>query len=85
MFLLRTRGEGCWMKEQLIKAMQRNQSVHMIYVSKCGEITKRQVKIIKVVNDCFSAYCFTRQAKRTFIISNVLAIIPVITQERDVV
>lgn len=73
------------MKEQLIKAMQRNQPVHMIYVSKCGEITKRRVKISKVISDSFSAYCFTRRAKRTFIISNVLAIIPVVIKERDVV
>ena len=73
------------MKEQLVKAMQRNQIVNMMYVSKSGEITKRQVKVIKVIGDSFQAYCFTRQAKRTFTINNVLAVVPVIRSERTVV
>ncbi|MGE7020398.1 transcriptional regulator [Solibacillus cecembensis] len=73
------------MSEQLIKAMQRNQLLNMMYVAKNGSITKRQIKIIKVVGDSFQAFCFTRQAKRTFLISNVLAITPVIRKEREVV
>ncbi|MET4559597.1 putative DNA-binding transcriptional regulator YafY [Lysinibacillus parviboronicapiens] len=73
------------MKEQLVKAMQRGQLMNMMYVSKSGEITKRRVKIIKVVGDSFTAFCFTRQAKRTFIINNVLAIVPVVRKERGVV
>ncbi|EON72166.1 hypothetical protein [Lysinibacillus sphaericus] len=73
------------MKEQLVKAMQRGQFINMIYVSKSGEITKRRVKIIKVVGDSFAAFCFTRQATRTFLISNVLAIIPFVSKGREVV
>ncbi|MGE7092468.1 transcriptional regulator [Lysinibacillus sp. NPDC048646] len=73
------------MKEQLVKAMQRGQFINMMYVSKSGEITKRRVKIIKVVGDSFTAFCFTRQAKRTFIMNNVLAIVPVVRKERGVV
>ncbi|MFJ5768159.1 transcriptional regulator [Lysinibacillus sp. NPDC093210] len=73
------------MKEQLVKAMQRNQIVNMMYVSKNGEITKRRVKLIKVIGDSFQAYCFTRQAKRTFTINNVLAVVPVLQRERIVV
>ncbi|MEE3805478.1 transcriptional regulator [Lysinibacillus fusiformis] len=73
------------MREQLIKAMQRNQLVNMMYVSKNGSVTKRQVKVIKIVGDSFQAFCFTRHAKRTFLISNVLAVIPVVSKERGVV
>lgn len=73
------------MKEQLIKAMQRNQLVTIMYMSKCGEISKRRVKIIKMASDSFQAFCFTRQAKRTFIIDNVLAVVPVVCRERDVI
>ena len=73
------------MKEQLVKVMQRNQIVNMMYASKSGEITKRRVKLIKVIGDSFQAYCFTRQAKRTFTINNVLAVVPVIQRERKVV
>ncbi len=54
------------MREQLIKAMQRNQLVNMMYVAKDGSITKRRVKVIKIVGDSFQAFCFTRHAKRTF-------------------
>ncbi|MGF9979368.1 transcriptional regulator [Viridibacillus arvi] len=73
------------MKEQLIKAMQRNQVIDLIYMSKGGEITKRRVKIIKMTSDAFQAYCFVKQAKRTFIIDNVLAAVPNIRKEREVV
>lgn len=73
------------MKEQLIKAMQRNQLMNMMYVSKNGSVTKRRVKVIKIIGDTFQAFCFTRQAKRTFLISNVLAIIPVVRKGREIV
>ncbi|MFJ7953916.1 transcriptional regulator [Lysinibacillus sp. NPDC096418] len=58
------------MKYQLIKAMQRNQLVSMIYISKSGVITKK---------------CIPDQAKRTFIIDNDFAIVPVVYKERGIV
>lgn len=73
------------MREQLVKAMQRNQLVNMMYVSKNGSVTKRRVKVIKIVGDSFQALCFMRQTKRTFLISNVLAVVPVVYKERGVV
>ncbi|WP_312130123.1 transcriptional regulator [Lysinibacillus capsici] len=73
------------MREKLVKAMQRNQLVNMMYVSKNGSVTKRRVKIIKIVGDSFQAFCFMRQTKRTFLIRNILAVTPVIRKERDVV
>lgn len=75
---------GQLLKEQLIKALQRKQLINMIYQSKQGELSKRRVKIIKITCDSFQAYCFTRCAKRTFIIDNVLAITPIVRKERDV-
>ncbi len=73
------------MKDQLIKAMQRNQLIDMMYMSKSGVVTKRRVKIIKMVNNSFQAFCYTKQAKRTFIIDNVLAAVPVIHKEGMVI
>ena len=73
------------MRDQLVKAMQRNLIVNMMYLAKSGEVTKRRIKIIKIVGDTFQAYCFTKQAKRTFIINNVLAVVPVSRKEREVV
>ncbi|MFS0815448.1 transcriptional regulator [Lysinibacillus sp. 1P01SD] len=73
------------MKEQLIKAMKRNQQVDMMYVSKSGSITKRRIKVIKFVGNSFQAYCFNRNSKRTFLIDSVLAVVPIIHKERKVV
>ncbi|MER2058814.1 MAG: transcriptional regulator [Niallia sp.] len=73
------------MRDQLVKALQHNQIVNMMYLAQSGEITKRRIKIIKIVGNTFQAYCFVRRAKRTFLIDNVLAIIPVVERERDVI
>jgi len=73
------------MKEQLIKAMQCNQFLNMMYMAKDGNVSKRRIKVIKIVGDSFQAYCFTRQAKRTFTIDSVLAVVPVFHKERKVV
>ncbi|MED3876230.1 transcriptional regulator [Lysinibacillus capsici] len=73
------------MKEQLIKAMKRNNFLNMMYIAKDGNVSKRRIKIIKIVGNSFQAYCFTKQAKRTFLIENVLAVVPVIHKERSVV
>lgn len=65
------------MKEQLIKAMQHNQILDMVYIAKDQTITKRRIKLIKIFGDHVQAYCFIRHAKRTFILNNILAIHPV--------
>ncbi|MFJ7408057.1 MULTISPECIES: transcriptional regulator [unclassified Lysinibacillus] len=73
------------MREQLIKAMQRNQFLNMMYLAKDGTVSKRRIKIIKIVGNSFEAYCFKRKAKRIFMIDSVLAVVPVIQSERSVV
>ncbi|ACA40714.1 transcriptional regulator [Lysinibacillus sphaericus CBAM5] len=77
--------EETTMREQLIKAMQRNQLVDIMYIAKNGSVTKRRVRVIKIVGDSLQAFCFTRQAKRSFIIQNILAVTPVFRKEREVV
>lgn len=73
------------MKQQLIKAMQRNQLIDIMYVSKKNAITQRRIRLIKLAGDTIQAYCFIRHAKRTFILDNILAVIPVIAKERAVI
>ncbi len=73
------------MTEQLIKAMRRDQLLNMMYMAKDGTVSKRRIKIIKIFGNSFQAYCFTRQAKRTFMIDSVLAVVPVIHKDRSVV
>ncbi|MFJ3390533.1 transcriptional regulator [Lysinibacillus sp. NPDC086135] len=65
--------------------MQRNQFLNMMYMAKDGNVSKRRIKIIKIVGDSFQAYCFQKQAKRTFMIVSVLAVVPIIQREREVV
>ncbi|WP_369973801.1 hypothetical protein, partial [Rummeliibacillus sp. POC4] len=77
--------EGNIMKEQLVKAMQYHQLVELMYMSKSGEISKRRVKLLKISGDKFQAFCFLKHSKRTFIIDNVLAVLPVIYKEREVI
>ena len=73
------------MKCELIKAMRRNQLLDIMYIAKDGVISKRRIKIVKMIDEKFQAYCFTKNAKRTFIIDSVLAIAPVVYKERGVV
>lgn len=69
-----------FMKEQIKKSMQYNQIVDIIYMAKDNTLTKRRIKLIKIAGDTVQAYCFTRHAKRTFKIDNILAVYPVISK-----
>lgn len=68
------------MRNQLFKAMQYNQIIDIMYIAKNDAITKRRIKLIKITGDTVQAYCFTRHAKRTFKIDNILAVYPVISK-----
>jgi len=69
----------------ILKSMQLNQIVEMIYINNNGEISKRRVKVLRVEGNTFKAYCFLRNTKRTFKVENVLAFVPIIHKEREVV
>jgi len=69
----------------LMKCMERNQLVELMYMDSKGNISQRRVKVLKIKGDAFQVFCFKRNAKRTFIINNVLAFVPIIHREREVV
>ena len=73
------------MRIMLEKYFNRGQHVELIYLSKSNEISRRRVKILKVQDSSFQAYCFKKKAKRTFLITNVLAIAPVSPKESKVI
>ncbi|SDN16148.1 hypothetical protein SAMN05518871_103471 [Psychrobacillus sp. OK028] len=73
------------MRINILKAMQHNQICEMIYMKNNGEISKRKVKVLSVEGNTFKAICFSRNAKRFFKIENVLAFVPIINKEREVV
>ena len=72
-------------KEQLIKSIRYRQLLDVMYLAKSGAVTKRRIKVLKMHEQIFQAYCFSKQAKRTFTIENVLACVPVISREKDVI
>ncbi|WP_342515310.1 transcriptional regulator [Sporosarcina sp. FSL K6-1522] len=69
----------------LIKSVEHNQVLDMMYLSKSGQVSKRRVRVLLVGDVSFRAYCYLRGSKRTFTIDNVLALVPVITKESMVI
>lgn len=62
-----------------------NQISEMIYMNNNGEMSKQRVKVLNMEGNTFKAYCFLRNTKRTFKVDNVLAFVPIIHKEREVV
>lgn len=73
------------MLEELVKSKVFNKSLDMIYIANDGAISKRRVKVLRINQDSFQAYCFLRGSKRTFRIDNVLALVPVTLKESMVI
>lgn len=63
--------------------MDCHQLVMIMYMSKSGEITKRRLKILGIMDTKFYAYCYTKRAQRTFIIDQVLAVVPIFQKENE--
>jgi len=64
------------MKGLLKRAVENNEVLEMIYQNNKGEFSQRMIQVIKLDEESFSAYCFTRKQKRTFKLSSVLSIGP---------
>ena len=74
--------EGTSVRDKLLKAIERDQVLDMMYIDKNGIVSRRQITVL-IVGDCsFSAYCYLRNRKRTFSIDNVLALMTVPIIER---
>lgn len=73
------------MREQILKVMKHQQLIDVIYMAKNGVITKRRVKVLKMTGGSLQVYCYTKNAKRTLILNQVLAVKPVIRKERGIV
>ena len=73
------------MRNQLLKSVEYNESLEMMYLAADGQISKRRINILQVGEVSFRAYCFLRKSKRTFRIDNVLALVPVVHKESMVI
>ncbi|AYV67070.1 hypothetical protein C2I06_09385 [Niallia circulans] len=65
------------MKGLLKRAVESKEVLEMIYQNNKGEFSQRRIQVIKMSEESFSAYCFTRKQQRTFKISNILSVGPV--------
>lgn len=73
------------MRETLERAVRYGETLDMMYLAKDGSITKRRINVLQVGVKSFRACCHLRKSKRTFAIYNVLALVPVIQRERNVI
>lgn len=73
------------MRINTLESMQNNQIVEMIYMKNNGEINKQKVKVISIPRIFYRLQCFLSGTKRTFKIENVLAFVPIIHKECEVV
>lgn len=73
------------MRNELIKSVEWPYILDMIYTAQDGTISKRRIKVEQVGDVSFRAYCYLRNANRTFKIDNILALVPITSRERVVV
>lgn len=73
------------MRIELIKSMEWNHVLDMIYMAKDGAISKQSIKILQVADVSVRAYCYLWKSNRTFKINNTLALVPVISRELIVI
>lgn len=76
---------GTNVRNQLVKSVEYNESLDMMYMAADGSISKRRINVLQVGEVSFRAYCFLRKSKRTFTIDNILALVPVVHKERMVI
>lgn len=73
------------MLKTLERAAKYGETLEVMYMAKNGSISKRRIKVLHMHKETFVAYCFLRKAKRTFIIDNVIASVPVRNKDRLVI
>ncbi len=64
------------MKGILLRAVNSNNPIQMIYQSNEGTISQRIIKVLAVNNGQIKTYCYTRKQFRTFSLDNILSVAP---------
>ncbi|WP_214829440.1 hypothetical protein [Exiguobacterium algae] len=71
------------MREELIRWMRSGRVTELMYVDRHGVFTKRRVKLIKIQGQHVIAWDYSKHAKRTFCIDQVLACLPAIDRRKS--
>lgn len=64
------------MEKMLQRAKVSGQPVMIMYLSKKGLVTKRLVSVEKMTNTVMYGFCYLRKGKRSFLLDNMLAVLP---------
>jgi len=73
------------MKDKMFSAWRYNDLLEMIYMDGKGSISKRRIRVVHIHDQKFVAYCYLRNAKRTFQYENILSFVPIIKRETTVI
>ncbi|MCC3358554.1 hypothetical protein [Bacillus sp. REN16] len=64
------------MRGILQRALYQHTSIEIIYMSKSGILTQRQIKVLEIHETTIKAFCLLRNKKRTFKIDSILSAAP---------
>jgi predicted DNA-binding transcriptional regulator YafY len=65
------------MRGILVRAMESQIPVEIIYMSNDGTISQRKLRVLALNENQIKAYCFLRKKYRVFNLLNILSIAPV--------
>lgn len=65
------------MRGILLRAIENQTFIEMIYLTKDGSISQRIIRVKEMKQDKLNAYCYLRNSYRIFTISNILSLTPV--------
>jgi len=61
------------LKGLLMRSMERNEKIVIFYVDSEGRLTERYVRILKMEDTAFLAYCYYRRKVRQFKLERILS------------
>ena len=74
--IIMIRKGGIYMDGLLLRSIEENIPLEMIYLSKDQQISQRKMVVKEVNDEYIRAYCFLRKQVRTFRRENILSIMP---------
>lgn len=69
----------------LERAVIYGETLDMMYLAKDGLVTRRRINVLQIGESSIRAYCHLRKSKRTFVIDNILALVPLYEHEKAVI
>ncbi|MFD2443835.1 hypothetical protein ACFSO7_07540 [Bacillus sp. CGMCC 1.16607] len=71
------------MRGILLRAIESQTPIEIIYLSKDGSITQRKLRVLAIIDHQIKAFCFSSNKYRVFNLLNILSVSPVRKRYRD--